>query len=309
MKKVLVTGANGFLGRNLAFKFKSEGFHVTGIGHGKWYKEEFNRWGIDSWVESTITFEALINIKASFDVIVHCGGSGSVGFSNSNPYEDFQKSVQSTLSLLEYIRLQSPECKFIYPSSPSVQGDVGDLPIREDVISSPISPYGFNKKIAEELCMSYRNNYGLNIGIIRFFSIYGKGLRKQLLYDACKKMHLSQDSEIVFFGTGSETRDWINIEDATALILALANNLNGWDVINGASGIRVPIRDVIELIAKEFDKVDCIKFNGVVREGDPLYYWADMTHTFTYDWRPSISLNAGIKDFIDDFKLHSIDNI
>src|SRR5690606_1092762 len=110
---------------------KKSGNYIIGIGHGKWYKEEYSQWGIDEWYETTITFEALMNINRKFDLIVHCGGSGSVGFSYGNPYEDFQKSVQSTLSLLEYIRLQNPDCKFIYPSSPAVQGNLGNIRIKE----------------------------------------------------------------------------------------------------------------------------------------------------------------------------------
>jgi UDP-glucose 4-epimerase len=103
MKQVLVTGAYGFLGRNVAKEFKKAGNYVAGIGHGKWDKDEYSKWGIDDWYETTITFEALLNINHKFDIIIHCGGSGSVGFSWENPYEDFQKSVGSTLSVLEYI--------------------------------------------------------------------------------------------------------------------------------------------------------------------------------------------------------------
>ncbi|MEQ7800902.1 SDR family oxidoreductase [Pedobacter sp. ASV1-7] len=302
MKRVLITGAYGFLGRHTARKFKDSGCHVTGIGHGKWYLEEYTKWGIDTWLESTITFESLMNINERFDIIVHCGGSGSVAFSHSNPYEDFQKSVQSTLSLLEYIRLQAPKCKFIYPSSPAVQGNLQDLPIQENIISNPISPYGFNKKIAEELCLSYRNNYDLDIGIIRFFSIYGKGLQKQLIYDACKKIVTTNVDEIIFFGTGKETRDWINVEDAGALIVKFSDAFVGWDVVNGASGVRTEIQEILRLVAIQFDRPLKITFNGVTREGDPKYFWADMTHTLTYDWNPKVVLADGIAEYVEYFK-------
>lgn len=303
MKRILITGAYGFLGKHTAKKFKESGHHVTGIGHGKWYAEEFNEWGIDRWVESTITFEALMNINEHFDVIVHCGGSGSVAFSYANPYEDFQKSVQSTLSILEFIRLQNPNCKFIYPSSPAVQGNMEDKQIKEDVLSSPISPYGYHKKTAEELCMSYHKNFNLKIGIIRFFSIYGPGLQKQLLYDACKKISLAKEDEVVFFGTGKETRDWIYVTDATSLIVNFFNKLKGWDVINGASGNRTEIGEVLELLVKYFNKPVKIKFNGKVREGDPIYFWADMQRTSSYNWNPYISLEKGIKEYVKYFKL------
>lgn len=302
MRKVLITGAYGFLGRHTAKRFKESDFHVTGIGHGKWYADEYEIWGIDKWLESTITFEALMNINEKFDIIVHCGGSGSVAFSYANPYEDFQKSVQSTLSLLEFIRLQNPECKFIYPSSPAVQGNTQDAQIKEETISSPISPYGYHKKAAEELCLSYHKNFNIKIGIIRFFSIYGAGLQKQLLYDACKKIFSAKDDIITFFGTGKETRDWINVTDATSLILNFADKLQNWDIVNGANGERTEIKEVLDLIVRFVNKSIEIKFNGIVREGDPIYFWANVDHTFSYKWRPKVSLEEGIEQYVQYFK-------
>ena len=85
---ILITGAYGFLGRYVAKEFKKQGNYVSGIGHGKWDVEEYAKWGLDVWYETTITLEALLNINEKFDMIVHCGGSGSVGFSgrqNSRP--------------------------------------------------------------------------------------------------------------------------------------------------------------------------------------------------------------------------------
>ncbi len=302
MKKVLITGAYGFLGRYTAKNFKLEGYQVTGMGHGKWYEEEYAKWGIDTWVESTITFETLMNINQQFDIIVHCGGSGSVGYSKSNPYEDFQKSVQSTLSVLEYIRLRCPQCKFIYPSSVAVQGNLPDMPITEDIISTPISPYGFHKKIAEELCLSYHKNFGLNIGVIRFFSIYGAGLQKQLLYDACKKITNGKDLEVTFWGTGEETRDWIHVDDAVSLIHQLAAQVEGYDVINGGSGVRVKILEVLNLLKTEISTSSKINFNNEVRDGDPRYFWADVSHTKEYNWHPKVSLTEGIASYVNYYK-------
>jgi UDP-glucose 4-epimerase len=299
---VLVTGAHGFLGRHMARKFSAAGHTVTGIGHGKWYAEEFNRWGITHWVETTITFEALLNIHGQFDVIVHCGGSGSVAYSKGNPYEDFQKSVQSTLSLLEYIRLQSPKAKFIYPSSPAAQGNMPDAPIHEETISLPISPYGFHKKIAEELCLSYSRNYDVNVGIVRFFSIYGAGLKKQLLYDACKKIATQKEGDFVFHGTGGETRDWLHVEDAASLVLRLSENLGKWAVVNGGTGIRTEISEVLQLVVSEFDTSRKIKFNNISRDGDPKYYWADITKMKDLGWKPTVPLADGIKSYVAFFK-------
>jgi len=300
MKKILISGAYGFLGRNIAKEFKKHGDYVVGIGHGKWDYDEFSKWGIDEWYETTITFEALLNIKHKFDIIVHCGGSGSVGFSWENPYEDFQKSVQSTIAILEYIRIQNINCKFIYPSSPAVQGNLGHIQIQESMVSNPVSPYGFHKKIAEEICLSYYKNFNINIGIIRYFSIYGNGLQKQLLWDACKKIHKS--NEVVFFGTGNETRDWIHISDAATLLYTFSTKIKGYEVINGGTGIETPIYRIIDLLNTYMGKQVNIKFNGITKEGDPLHFWADIKKAKSLNWKPLIGISKGIKDYVTYFK-------
>lgn len=300
IRNVLITGAYGFLGRHVAKKFKEAGHHVTGMGHGKWFRDEYSKWGLDVWYETTITFEALLNINEKFDLIVHCGGSGSVAFSRDNPYEDYQKSVQSTLSILEYIRLQNPDCKFIYPSSPAVQGNLGNVMIKEDMIETPVSPYGFHKRIAEDLCLSYNRNFGIKIGIIRYFSIYGNGLQKQLLWDACNKIQKSTD--IVFFGTGKETRDWIHISDAVNLLYTFANNVEGYEVINGGSGSHVEIVEIVNFLKDSFGKSTAISFNGEVKLGDPIHFWADTSKAKAMGWKPEIDVWDGLKKYVDYFK-------
>jgi UDP-glucose 4-epimerase len=303
MKRILVTGAFGFLGRYTSRLFGDAGYHVSGIGHGKWHKHEYNQWGIQDWFESTITFEALINLNRHFDIIVHCGGSGSVAFSYENPFEDFQKTVQSTLALLEYIRLQGEPCHFIYPSSPAVQGDLGNVKIKEDALSNPVSPYGFHKKAAEELCLSYSKNFGIKISIIRYFSIYGVGLQKQLLWDACLKIY-NEDKEITFFGTGNETRDWLYVTDASALVVAVAENAKEQiSIINGGSGVSTSIKETISLLLNTYGKKVDIKFNQMIKPGDPRFYHADISKATELGWVPKISLNEGIEQYIKYFKL------
>lgn len=297
---VLITGAYGFLGRNVALRFKEFGNYVAGIGHGKWCNEEHIQWGLDDWYETTITFEALLNINRKFDLIVHCGGSGSVAFSKENPYEDFRKSVYSTLALLEFIRLQNPDCKFIYPSSPAAQGNQGNIPIKEDMEGIPVSAYGFHKKIAEELCLSYHKNFNINIGIIRFFSIYGEGLKKQLLWDACMKIY--QSNEVIFFGTGKETRDWIHISDAVELIYVFSNTLWGYDIINGGSGKSMKIEKVITSLCTHFKKPVQVTFNGKLKKGDPVYFWADINKALCLGWEPKVEIRNGLRDYVAYFK-------
>lgn len=301
IKKILVTGAFGFLGRHTARHFKALGYEVYGIGHGDWDQSHKMHWGIDHWYSAEITIDNLEKIDVSFDTVVHCGGGGSVAYSIAQPMKDFERSVQGTLAVLEYLRVFNPQSKFIYPSSPAVQGIHEDSPIKEDDICNPVSPYGVHKKIAEEICLSYRKHFGLNVSIIRFFSIYGEYLQKQLLWDASNKF-FSNSEKSVFWGTGKETRDWIYINDAVSLISTLSERSDMPEIINGGTGIKFTISETLSLLLEATGLKRKIIFNHHVREGDPKYYWADISKATSLGWKPVTPLSDGIENYVKWYK-------
>ena len=300
-KSVLVTGGFGFLGRAAAYRFKSQGYRVVGVGNGRWDSSEARLRGFDTWLDAGVSMASLLTLDEKFDVIVHCAGNGSVGYSLTNPLQDFKKTVDGTAELLEYVRLYNPSALVVYPSSAGVYGAKNDYPIKESDPLTPLSPYGYNKKIVEDLCESYSNVYGIRVAIVRFFSIYGAGLTKQLLWDACNKLADSRD-EVVFWGTGEETRDWISIEDAIELILKISACTDRYMVINGASGVRVTVRTVLEMLRYELGKDTNIVFNNTVKPGDPVFFHADITRAVQLGWAPAVSLQEGIKHYVTWFK-------
>ena len=300
-KSVLITGGFGFLGKAAASKFKLCGYNVFGIGNGRWDSHEFNSHGFDGWLDATVSMSSLASLNQKFDVIVHCAGNGSVGYSLTNPLQDFKKTVDGTAELLEYVRLSNSAARLVYPSSAGVYGSKPDVPIKETDPLNPISPYGYHKRAAEELCESYARTYGLNVSIIRFFSIYGPGLTKQLLWDASNKLLSSQD-EVVFWGTGEETRDWIYIDDATELIIRAAQISETVNIINGASGIRVTVRDTIELMRDALGSQATIAFNNIVKEGDPRFYNADTSATQKWGFISKTPLAEGIQKYASWYK-------
>lgn len=293
---LLVTGGYGFLGRNVAKYFAGLGYCVYGIGHGHWDTKEFSPFGFSNWSENDITTENIKNLGKQFDIIIHCGGSGSVAYSITNPYQDFSKTVSGTAAVLEYIRLYNPEAKLIYPSSPAVHGEHCDSPIKEEDAICPASPYGEFKYMAEQLCHTYSNNFSVNVVILRLFSVYGEGLTKQLLWDASNKIVGSK--QVVFWGGGYETRDWIHVDDAIRLIHTVADSeLVPGSVVNAGSGKSTTIKAVLDLLAGELGYSGEIEFNRIVRAGDPLYYWADITKALDTGWRPKVELEDGIKRY------------
>lgn len=300
-KSVLVTGGFGFLGRAAAYRFKSLGYRVVGIGNGRWDSSDARLHGFDTWLDAGVSMASLLTLDEKFDVIVHCAGNGSVGYSLTNPLQDFKKTVDGTAELLEYVRLNNPSALIVYASSAGVYGAKNDYPIKESDPLTPLSPYGYNKKIVEELCESYSNVYGIRVAIVRFFSIYGAGLTKQLLWDACNKL-AALHGEVVFWGTGEETRDWISIEDAIGLILKISVCTDRYMIINGASGVRVTVRTVLEMLRDVLGNDTNIVFNNTVKPGDPIFYHADITRAVQLGWAPAVSLQEGIKRYVAWFK-------
>ncbi len=91
MKTILITGAKGFLGSNVSKYFKNLGYKTYGIGHGGLSIEESQNIGLDYWKKDDISITSILEFNQQFDLIVHCGGSGSVGFSVEHPYDDLKK--------------------------------------------------------------------------------------------------------------------------------------------------------------------------------------------------------------------------
>ena len=298
--KVIITGGYGFIGRHLSKHLAKQGCSISGIGHGTWSKSEWNKWGFAEWSSADVTLESLKTLNFKPDVIFHCAGSGSVGFSLNNPLKDFQRSVVSTAETLEFIRTYSHETGFVLLSSAGVYGNVNELPISEVTPLNPISPYGFHKKESEDLCFSYSKNFDIKSSIVRLFSVYGEGLRKQLMWDACEKLN---HNNIEFWGDGSEIRDWLHIDD-TVKLLALAGEItsNQCPILNGASGNGVTTKEVLEKIFYGFNRSETPQFTGSNRTGDPVNFIADISQALRLGWEPQKSLQEGINSYVKWYK-------
>ena len=236
------------------------------------------------------------------DVMVHCAGSGSVAYSLSDPLSDFDRTVTTTATVLDYVRRRSPQTVVVYPSSASVYGVAKVLPISEDSATAPISPYGLHKWMAEQLVISYSTHYSVCASIVRLFSVYGCGLRKQLLWDGCRKL---MAGDRVFMGTGGEVRDWLHIDDAADLLrVASEHATSQCPISNGGTGEGVCVREVLEHLA------NCLivggelpSFTDAQRPGDPSVYIADTTRAAQWGWKPSEHWRVRVAEYAAWWKL------
>ncbi|KQT34346.1 NAD(P)-dependent oxidoreductase [Methylophilus sp. Leaf414] len=292
---VLVTGAYGFLGRNVCRLFADAGANVSGIGHGDWSFSEYSAYGLKSWVNADITLDALLKCSTAPDIIIHCAGGSSVHASVMHPIADFTATVSSTYAVLEYLKTSFPKAKLVYTSSAAVYGCANKLPISESDALHPVSPYGLHKLFSEQLCRNYAVNHNLDIAIVRLFSIYGPSLKKQLLWDACKRL---KSGDSAFFGTGNETRDWLHVKDAVHLLALAAKHAdNTCPIVNGGSGMATTNQALLKQLTLALDVPLEPRFNQLTRPGDPQHYQADIAIAQKWGWNAQINLSEGVKEY------------
>lgn len=300
-RTVLVTGACGAIGRHVARALADRGWRVAGIGHGRWEGEGSSAFGLSAWHEADVTPGTLAATGLRPEAIVHCAGSGAVGASLTAPHEDFRRTVETTAAVLEFMRTACPEAALVLPSSAAVYGVAKHFPIAEDSPLAPASPYGEHKKIAEELVAMHGRAFGRRVAVVRLFSIYGEGFRKQLLWDACRRIG-SRETE--FFGTGEETRDFLHASDAAALLAtAIEHASPGCPVVNGAAGVPVKIHDAVQELFRRMGRFDEPVFCGTVRPGDPVHYHADVGRALAWGWKPQVTWREGLRRYVEWYKL------
>jgi UDP-glucose 4-epimerase len=294
---ILVLGGLGFVGRHLCRMIGNGQAVVYAMGHGSITTTDISRWGIHHWVESSITLSSLVKHfnNISFDAVIHCAGSGAVSLSYHQPLEDYHRSVTSVLAGLEFVRTtQHKETRFVLASSAAVYGDQNTL-LTESSILKPISPYGFHKLAAENICAEYNQFFDVRSSLVRLFSVYGAGLQKQLLWDAANKF---KNSNSDFFGTGNEMRDWIHVDDVARLLMnAAIIEQEGFEIYNGCNQ-QASTSEVLNLLAKSLNIELIPKFNNEVHTGNPKSLIGNHIKASNFlNWTPEIFLKDGLVSY------------
>lgn len=289
--KILIIGSEGFIGGHLK-RFFSNSYEVYGadVQQLECSEKYFQLEKVNS------DFEVLFG-KVKFDVCINASGNGSVPISLNKPVFDFELNVTNTIKILDSIRIHNPECKFINMSSAAVYGNPVVLPIKETADLKPLSPYGWHKLYAEQICKEYYYLYNIQTINLRLFSVYGEHLKKQIFWDLYQKCLHSKEVEL--FGSGSETRDFIYIDDlVSAIDCIIRNGLFNGEAVNVASGIETEIKNAATVFINEKNPNINLKFNMIVKPGDPLHWRADIDLLESFGFKNQVSIEEGLKNVV-----------
>lgn len=294
-KTVLVTGVNGFIGSNVAQLYLGRGYDVIGVDLA-----------LVSLVEGVIYYQLnllsddinAILLKYKPYAVIHCAGMADVNYSIKHPESDFYQNVVISRKILYSLKENSEKTRFVFLSSASVYGNPIDLPIKEEVHRTPISPYALHKKLVEEICQYFIAQYGMDIKILRIFSAYGNGLKKQIFWDMAQKIRTTGRLEL--FGTGNETRDFIHINDLVKAIFLIANSEEKKEVIyNVANGEEISIKNVAQIFCQVLElDYNIIQFNRQQRIGNPNNWCANIEKLRELGYRQEVSIEDGIKAYV-----------
>jgi UDP-glucose 4-epimerase len=299
-KSVLVLGAAGFLGSAVSRYFIEQGMAV----HGADIVSPVRSIPFASFelVEDSPTGIAKVLSAVRPAYLLNFAGSADVGRSLVSPENDFRRSVGLVFSWLEGVRLFSPDTRVLLASSAAVYGQPNRLPIDEEMLPRPLSPYGYHKWMCELLAKEYCEVYGIGTASTRIFSAYGTGLRKQILWDLCCKCQAGGSIELG--GDGSETRDFIHADDvAQAVGLILGAGKFAGESYNVANGTETTIADLAGRVVSEFRlPLDRLQFSGAGRLGDPKNWRADIGRLRALGYSPKVVFAQGVADYVKWFQ-------
>ena len=283
--KCLVTGAAGFIGGQLATHLRQQGWQVF-VDAEQGHSGTTRRWPLTEASLGEVMGAAVP------DVILHAAGSGTVAKVAANPALELPANLGAFLSVLQYAQAKAPKARVVLLSSAALYGNAPAVPQREDETRAPVSLYGVAKAQAEQLADYYARQQGTQATVIRFFSVYGPGLRKQLLWDAMLKFGAGQNE---FFGTGHEQRDWVHIDDVCRFIdhLLAVPQRQAIEIYNCAGSPASTVEVLTQLAAAA--GAPAPRFNGRTRPGDPLCLVADCSLAQRQlGWRAQVEWREGV---------------
>ncbi len=282
-KRIVVTGAAGFIGSNLTDKLLELGAEVIGIdnlfsGRLDNLEDAFKNKNFDFQKGDIRDLNFLLDIFKDIDIIYHEASFVSVPQSVKMPSSCNDFNVNGILNILNTARKNDIE-KIIFASSASVYGDSPTLPKREDMRRLPLSPYGVSKLACEAYIQSYHHVYGLNASCLRYFNIYGPRQRDSPYSGviAIWVGRIIRNEDLIIFGDGENIRDFTYVKDVVQANLLAAEHEIGGEILNIACGSPITMTELAKLMLKLTNKENLKIEYTDPRPGDILHSYGDMS--------------------------------
>jgi UDP-glucose 4-epimerase len=298
--KALVTGAAGFIGSHLSSALLERGADVVGVDcFTDYYAEAVKRDNLSPlltqprfrFVEAalqTVDLDALLDgVTHIFHLAAQAGVRKSWG-------DDFRvyttHNVDASQRLLEAVKERRID-RFVYASSSSVYGDAAAIPMREDSLLRPLSPYGVTKLAAEQLCYLYHVNYGVPAVSLRYFTVYGPRQRPDMAFHKFIRAAFG-GQPLALYGDGGQTRDFTFVADIVGATMAAGDRGRPGAVYNIGGGNRVSMNEVLDLVARLTGRRLDVRREGVQK--------GDMRDTFADTSRAQADLGFAPRTTLED---------
>lgn len=292
-KKILITGGSGFIGLALTNALKEKN-HVSVVSS----KGDFPS-GVKHIKADLTKKESLRFLKdGNFDYIFHFAGNTDHGRALSDPEFDLSINFLSTFYILEKIKNFKKKPKFIFSSTVLVYGNSKGILSEESSLTNPISNHGAAKLAAEKYIVSFWRQYGIPAVIFRIFSVYGPGLRRQIVFDFIKKLS-SNPYQLEIIGTGKESRDLIFINDLIKNILKVAEFADyNAEIYNMGTGKSYTTTQIARTVAAAMHIKPKLFFSKKIRSFDVANTTADVKKIRKLGCKTNTTLANGVRQTV-----------
>jgi len=250
------------------------------------------------------SYSSCLSSCEEMDVVVHLAANTGVGPSVDDPRSDMLTNVVGTFNMLEAAR-QKDVKRFVFASSGAPAGIVTP-PIHEEIAPHPVSPYGASKLAGEGYCSAYYQTFALETVALRFGNVYGPGsVHKSSVVAKFIKQALNGE-KLEIYGDGSQTRDFIHIDDLIrAIVLSSVTYGIGGEIFQIATGRETTVGELADMLIEALSHRGCAAVKAIhtsPRKGDVERNYADISKAATMlKWVPELTIEKGIAQTIDAF--------
>jgi UDP-glucose 4-epimerase len=301
--KALVTGAAGFIGSHLTGALLDRGYQVTGLdSFTDYYSRSIKEANLRPYqgregfhlIEGSVQHTDLAALLDGKTHVFHLAAQAGVRKSWGRDFRTYtENNIEATQRLLEAC-VGRPLHRFVYASSSSLYGDNVSIPMREDALPHPVSPYGVTKLAAEQLCYLYFVNHGVPTTSVRYFTVYGPRQRPDMAFNRFIKAALAGEP-ITLYGDGEQTRDFTYVSDAVEATVAAGERGVPGRAYNVGGGSRVSINQVLEIIGRLTGKTLDVR-REAAQKGDMRDTFADTTRARAdLGFVPAVPLEQGLE--------------